>query len=85
MSKTYTPGPWTNDPLIGVTFGPDGKAIQTGGGGCSEETQANARLIAAAPELLDGCKAALAAFERGDAINWDDLHRAIEKAEGRES
>jgi hypothetical protein len=42
----------------------------------------NARLIAAAPELLQGCKDALGAFENNNAINWDDLRRAIEKAEG---
>jgi hypothetical protein len=58
--------------------------VQTGGAGCCEETQANARLIAAAPELLAACRAALGAFERNDAIDWDDLRKAIEKAEGRE-
>lgn len=44
---------------------------------------ANSLLIAAAPDLLAGCKAALGAFERNDAINWDDLRLAIEKAEGK--
>ncbi len=43
----------------------------------------NARLIAAAPELLEQCKLALNAFEKNWAINWDDLRRAIAKAEGR--
>jgi hypothetical protein len=43
--------------------------------------EANSRLIAAAPDLLAACKAALGAFERNDAINWDDLRMAIEKAE----
>lgn len=45
--------------------------------------EANARLIAAAPELLAACKLALGAFERNDCINWDSLARAIAKAEGR--
>lgn len=47
-----------------------------------EEDREVARLIAAAPELLAGCKASLGAFERGDAIDWDEIRRAIEKAEG---
>jgi hypothetical protein len=44
--------------------------------------EADARLIAAAPDLLAACKAALWAFERNDCIDWDDLSRAIRKAEG---
>ena len=48
----FTPGPWRNDPQIGCTFGLDGKAIQTGGASCSEETRGNARLIAKAPEMF---------------------------------
>jgi hypothetical protein len=59
----HTPGPWRNDPEIGVTFGPDGTAIQTGGGGCGEEYRANAALIAAAPEMLEALK---------DMIDWQD-------------
>lgn len=51
---SHTPGPWTLDPDIGVVYTNDGsKAIQTGGAGCCEETQANARLIASAPAMLD--------------------------------
>ncbi|HXI90498.1 MAG TPA: hypothetical protein VNH18_23510 [Bryobacteraceae bacterium] len=34
-------------------------------------------------ELLEACKQALGAFEQKWAINWDDLKRAIDKAEGR--
>lgn len=60
----------------------DQLVVNLGDGGNGIERQwANAWLIQAAPELLDGCKAALAAFERNDAINWDDLRRAIEKAQ----
>ena len=50
-----------------------------------KETLANAQLIAAAPELLEACKAAL----NSGAINkgWKELRllidRAIAKAEGR--
>lgn len=53
----HTPGPWVLDEETGVVYGRGnahhGKPIQTGGGGCSPETRANARLIAAAPELLN--------------------------------
>lgn len=47
------------------------------------ETEANARLIAAAPELLAACKAVL--FDH--SMTWDDqkaqLFAAVNKAEGR--
>lgn len=45
----------------------------------------DAHLIAAAPDLLEGCKAALGAFERHDAIDWDSLRKTIERAEGKMS
>ena len=56
-----------------------------------EERQANARLIAAAPELLAAAKAVIRAFGFAPPENmdlpteWDDLSSAIAKAEGRES
>jgi hypothetical protein len=40
-------------------------------------------LVDAAPDLLAACKAALGAFEHNHAIDWADLERAIDKAEGR--
>lgn len=42
----------------------------------------DARLLIAAPDLLAACKAALGAFEHNNAIDWNDLERAIAKAEG---
>ena len=51
-----------------------------------EEAEANAYLIAAAPELLAACKIAYAAWCDGtDAADWDALalRDAIAKAEGR--
>ena len=45
--------------------------------------QANARLIAAAPDLLAAVKLALNAFEKNWAIDWNELEQAIEKAEGK--
>ena len=36
-----------------------------------DEAQANARLIAAAPELLEACKDLLAFMEQYDLLDWD--------------
>ena len=48
----------------------------------SKQDEKDARLIAAAPDLLLACKAALEAFELNAAIDWNDLENAIKKAEG---
>jgi len=42
----------------------------------------DARLIAAAPEMLAALKMALGAFERNDCIDWSELQVVIAKAEG---
>jgi hypothetical protein len=88
----HTPGPWTNDPKIGVTFGPDGEPIQTGGELCHEEFRANAALIATTPELLETLKATVKylrflreSYGVGSQVN-DMIREAdciIDKAEGR--
>ncbi len=44
--------PWVNDEEIGITFDATGNPIKTGGGGCEDEFRNNARIIAAAPEML---------------------------------
>lgn len=89
----HTPGPWRVGDAGHTVFGPKTNAI-------SPETIAtmgknnfreNARLIAAAPELLDILKAAVARVKianyEGDPIlsAWlPDAESAIAKAEGRE-
>jgi len=95
---THTPGPWhatLDEPLITVETGERGDAEicvvepRATAGGFTDEEKANARLIAAAPDLLAACRAA------GDAIfdtrlGKDELAlltqlgAAIAKAEGRE-
>jgi hypothetical protein len=55
----------------------------------SDETEDNARLIAAAPELLEACKTALAnmenlPWEHQSPSTMDLLHAAIAKAEGNQ-
>lgn len=71
----HTKGPWGCDEATGIVYTLDGSAVQTGGAGCAEEFQANARLIAAAPELLASLKEVLA-----DA-SWELERPIIKRAE----
>ena len=92
--QKHTPGPWS------VTWCNDGWCVEARPCGICEthiygdagspsmpEREANARLIAAAPELLEAAKQALQVFvDQG----WDDdlsaaksLKAAIAKAEGK--
>lgn len=51
-----------------------------------DEQSANAILIAAAPELLEACKAFVAKVDRGEARSsesYQQMKSAIEKAEGK--
>jgi hypothetical protein len=69
------------DPDFGIVYDSTGaKCIETGGAACSEETKANARLITAAPAMLDaikkhlresGCDGDLCAF------GWHEEFRQI--------
>jgi hypothetical protein len=89
MSGSHTPGPWdialdtVRDGDITV-FAEDRAVamMKTYEDVPRDTTLAEARLIAAAPELLAACKMAL---EQGDLFNADaDIVRsAIAKAEGR--
>lgn len=89
----HTPGPWTisgeehANVICGAHFVvadvfPEASDMTTGAG-THEEAEANARLIAAAPELLAVC---LALQERGAVIATtglgDQLTAAIAKAQG---
>ena len=88
----HTPGPWEVSKIGNpyqqfMVYDSDGRNI------CNTvEGEANARLIAAAPELYDACKLALALIKDhwpyehgnpqvGDA--WGALETAIAEAEGR--
>lgn len=93
MSK-HTPGPWNFNPPTAAN--PSTASVTACGGFVSIytapltlETEANARLIAAAPELL----ASLRAMVEADDAGWplaaahqtrDAARAAIAKAEGRE-
>ena len=104
---THTPGPWkeydcdtdgTPDrgQLAGDIwgFGRDGKAaIVARAYYCEDDSEANARLIAAAPELLEACEVASQFFEENDNFTDCgefpipgfilDMRIAIAKAAGR--
>jgi hypothetical protein len=100
LESRHTPGPWkvsgcrmarkgfenpmiecgeTHEPLIAELLGQD-RAWET--------KIANARLIAAAPELLEACKAAVTQFEANADYAFSDrevikaIQSAIAKAEG---
>jgi hypothetical protein len=92
MTTKHTPGPWEVTNICGktcVTARPFKSEV-----GCIEIAKIteivgrdNARLIAAAPELLEACRLALGAFE-ANRIDMQQnaerkLNAAIAKAEGK--
>ena len=108
MTK-HTPGPWTIDTRFHVyaILDPTGQEITfqdtepqedcgsvTSRGRTAEETQANARLMAAAPELLEALESITASYDRllkehGKPFEWgriqsDAAREAIAKAKGGE-
>lgn len=67
----HTPGPWLPECHKGKKFSLDGWYVFAGNatlaiiyGNTPEEAEANAKLIAAAPEMLDCLQRALTQFER---------------------
>lgn len=95
MDTKHTPGPWRASggsltvPKCHVLSG-SGKASYALAhvfGETEVERMANARLIAAAPELLEACKAALPTLAREYPIGKSALSKqvqiAIAKAEGK--
>lgn len=98
----HTPGPWhviADEQSINVASGPQGvlEYVSTAGarGRTLAEAQANARLIAAAPDLLKGAQAAWHALHSlmatrhgiGDEVVMDVitcLKKGIDKAQGKE-
>jgi hypothetical protein len=89
----HTPAPWsvsvdTNTEVIGPHQRTICRAHRDAPTRSEEETRANARLISAAPELLEACESALRFLEihreRGKAPTQceADLRAAIAKARG---
>jgi len=103
----HTPGPWIRDGRTVYALMPAGwrkgveifknrfwVTVQKDPECSEEEAEANARLIAAAPELLDACLFALECTNGGDftmngphglrmVFIGDILKRAISKAKGK--
>lgn len=79
---SHTPGPWTaNHNIVATTRGR--LAIDCGMSGATDaEDCANARLVAAAPELLAALKA-LVDVDEVTAGTYEMAESAIAKAEGR--
>ncbi len=83
--SAHTPGPWV------ANLTPDGDKIAICGDGLvvarttgvTEEKQANARLIAAAPDLLQVLQDMLANHDAGESIiGFETARAAIAKARG---
>jgi hypothetical protein len=70
---SYTPGPWKCSGGGAIT-GPDGEyiaSVQT-----LLDMRANARLIAAAPDLLEALKVIAAIEDRFNGGDWDEIEDA---------
>lgn len=91
-----TPGPWIVGETVKCNRGIRAIPIENNEGyviaeaeymrdhkGLRERTQANARLIAAAPELLEALKEVVRISDRKHNA-WDKARAAIAAAEGRE-
>ena len=89
MEKKHTPGPWSADECrsgFAVYAYKSGEAVvQTEddeGRYGTIANEANARLIAAAPELLDALRLVLAHDGALTGADWTAIRAAIAKAEG---
>jgi hypothetical protein len=90
LFSKHTPGPWTHDFKLSNGFIPFGTVDSDRGAICfvtlqSEEVQANTRLIAAAPELLEALKSYIATMSPNSVEadeKWLIAKAAIAKAEG---
>ena len=93
MKQQHTPGPWkTEQRTTKGEFVTETHIVASDGSHIAEvspcQIEENARLIAAAPDLLGACNAALVAIdsimppeERGDSAS-DKLRAAIARAKG---
>lgn len=99
MESKHTPGPWRVGDAGATVFGPKTEAPSpvriatvTNNAIPSDAQRANARLIAAAPELLDACEEAIAEAHRlNEAAGYTVfnptafgmMRQAIAKAQGK--
>lgn len=86
----HTPGPWEFEPtghgpghIAADCEGAIRDGVATVWGRTSEDTfDANARLIAAAPDLLAACKGLIENIDNPDWSDIDKIRAAIARAEG---
>lgn len=89
MSAKHTPGPWStaSDPCHfdsqTTVVAANGARVAEVTGSAFDEAEANARLIAAAPDLLEACKAFVAHYPMGTNPFLDDAFRAARAAIAR--
>ncbi len=93
MKTKHTPGNWTVNTCkkdswnsVGlIIYAPDGSAIAMSGGYNSEECQANAKLIASAPDLLNALIEITETFKAclggSDPLHFEDFKDEIKLAE----
>lgn len=87
MSEKHTPGPWSYA-IPGDSFVASSNGLicrrpaVSGGGGAPNNWEANARLIAAAPDLLDALQVMLDAAHHDITQECDIARAAIAKAIG---
>jgi len=81
----HTPGPWSIRQESVWSVGTDHEMTALVYGCTDTEEEANARLIAAAPDLLEALKilAKQAESHGAEGVYWDKARAAIAKAEGR--
>ncbi|HED1596611.1 TPA: hypothetical protein R4S50_002298 [Enterobacter cloacae subsp. cloacae] len=84
----HTPAPWyfSNEGVLRVRAKNDDEVVCSYAGyeNCERE-YANAKLIAAAPDLLEALQDALHAYDKhGEHSEWDFARAAISKALGEE-
>lgn len=87
METKHTKGEWIVDKSIAYTYIriPNGESVAMinnleGSNGVQKENEANAKLIAAAPELLDVCIDALSHHQGRKSIIGNKLREVIKKA-----
>ena len=84
MSAKHTPGPWETLTFSNHELQTDFAMVKIGSRahmvGCSEEDKANARLIAAAPELLEALKTLRDALDPDDWMGELTMHDFIDLA-----
>lgn len=95
MKGAHTPGPWQSGFDLRVLATDDRATVvcQVSGAPTNPVARADARLIAAAPDLLDAARLTVLHFQRTHASGgfqgddeheaWAALNAAIAKAEGR--